>query len=337
MKVALLGVGHWHCPLYLPGLTDDEIDIVGVADPMPAACERIAEACRTNIYKTNDELLDHAKPDFVFAFAPHAAMPQLAANLIRRQIPFVMEKPFGLTRADVAATLAIAGKLFIAVPFIYRISGLRHAMENAMGGFGGGVSHLSIRNIAGPPQRYSMMGVPWMLDRAISGGGCLINLAVHFIDFAILATRQPVSAVSCRTSNRTYGLEIEDYAALTLCHGSGAISTVEVGYTFPQNAGEKREFTLSCASERAYIRTVEDGLRVTLRPSETSTDISVELDTDVFYETFARQTLADFAAGRAPSAGVADMALVMGVVDAAYRSAADGGALTHVVHVGKPQ
>jgi hypothetical protein len=131
-----------------------------------------------------------------------------------------------------------------------------------------------------------------------------------------------------------YGLGVEDYAVLMLHHYSGAISIVEVGYTFPQNTGDKREFTLSCASETAYLRTVEGGLRVTPPLSNVSSDIVVELDTDLFYEIFARQVLADFAAGKPPSASVADMAIVMGVVDSAYRSAASDGALIQVAPAG---
>ena len=38
--------------------------------------------------------------------------------------------------------------------------------------------------VAGPPARYVDAGCSWVLDRSVSGGGCLYLLGVHFTDIA---------------------------------------------------------------------------------------------------------------------------------------------------------
>jgi len=39
-RIAIIGVSHWHLPLYLPGFA--EADVVGVWDRVPAGADHLA-------------------------------------------------------------------------------------------------------------------------------------------------------------------------------------------------------------------------------------------------------------------------------------------------------
>ncbi len=69
MRIALLGVSHWHLPLYLAGLPEGSV--VGVSDDSAAIAARIAAPYGCPVYTDYREMLRETKPDFVFAFAPH--------------------------------------------------------------------------------------------------------------------------------------------------------------------------------------------------------------------------------------------------------------------------
>ena len=99
MKIALLGVSHWHVPLYLPGLPENWV--VGVSDGDAGIAARIAAPYGCPAYTDHRQMLHEVKPDFVFAFAPHYRMHAVASELIEAGIPFTMEKPVGLDRREV--------------------------------------------------------------------------------------------------------------------------------------------------------------------------------------------------------------------------------------------
>ena len=54
--------------------------------------------------------------------------------------------------------------------------------------------------------------------------------------------------------------------------------------------------------------------------------MTVEYNTDEFYSTFLRRSWTDLADGRPPVAGLREAEHAVAVVEAGYRSAANGGA-----------
>jgi predicted dehydrogenase len=160
-------------------------------------------------------------------------MAEEADFLLDERFPFAIEKPGGVTRAEVSALAhkAEATHAFAAVPFVLRQSGMLTAINElaAIDTF----IYLSFRWICGPTRRYVDWNSSWMLDPAQAGGGCLLNLGVHYLDlFQALASGSPASVRSATTSHRAEGRAVEDYAVVTLVAGD-AVGMVETGYTYP--------------------------------------------------------------------------------------------------------
>ena len=127
MRIALIGVSHWHTPFYLdPLLTMPDATVIGVSDPDLARAEELAAKANCPAFTDYREMCARLRPDFVFALGRHCDMADEARFLIDERIPFAMEKPCAITAADAhdIAARAAAANVFAAVPFVIRYSPL---------------------------------------------------------------------------------------------------------------------------------------------------------------------------------------------------------------------
>ena len=210
-------------------------------------------------------MIDETKPDFVIALGRHIDMPAIARFLIDAGIPFMMEKPMGTTAEDVTALADLAEErgAWAAVPFPNRLlpwAVRAKAMIDA--GEFGRISHIVMRLIRPTMQRYREWDSPWMWDRALAGGGALLNLGGHGMDLARMLVGPELSVASAVISNRVHLAEVEDYALATLRNGDGTLVHVEVGYTWPTWPANESDLEFKVAGEKATLRVVPDGLQV---------------------------------------------------------------------------
>lgn len=310
LKIALLGVSHWHVPLYLPGLPEGAV--TAVSDPCAPIAERFARQLRCRSFTDWRTLLDETRPDFVFAFAPHSEMAAMALELIARGLPFSMEKPMGMSAAEVETVEQAAAKTgaFCAVPFVWRYSDTVARLKESL--LSGRILHMSYRFIAGPPSRY-LESSPWMLSSRTAGGGCMTNLGVHFLDMALHLTDTSSAEVlsSVYQYNGTYDVEI--YGASLLRMESGASLALETGYAYPMDAS-KRENRWCIVTENGYYTLAENCLEAREYGKETLR-IPLNTDSDVYYPKFAETTLDDYAGGRTPRASLREILAVRRILD----------------------
>ena len=157
-------------------------------------------------------------------------MREVCLALIARRIPLVVEKPAGVSRQEVIdiREAAEAAGVPIAVPLVQRGGPTDRWLARA-----GSSVYESVQFIAGPPDRYLTNGSPWMVDIDRAGGGCMVNLAPHFVDLFLRSAGAVDAAVTAALSSTLHHCDIEDYAALTLTTPDGRVGTIEVGYAFP--------------------------------------------------------------------------------------------------------
>lgn len=183
----------------------------------------------------------------------------------------------------------------------------------------------------------------WRADVATAGGGTLIEHSIHDID--VLAwVLGPVQEVSCRTANFAGHEGVEDVAACTFIHATGVTSTLVSVWHAVMTRPSLRRIEVFC--EQALLWLDDDGEGpIHVETSDGSHEVAAStagewaarLDVpDEYRVALAPYAAADRAfleavrAGRAPDPGF-DVALAAHhVADAAYRSAALGGAPTAV-------
>lgn len=327
MKIALFDVSHWHFPLYIPALQDAGVEVVGVSDSANVAGSAVADRFDCPLYASSEELLDQAF-DFALVLSRHSAMAALAERLIARRIPFLIEKPCGLNLREVSQLRQLAEEagVYVSVPFIMRVSDLAVRLSPEHGFTGEGYQHLSFRFIVGPISRYEGNGCGWMLDGRQAGGGSMMNVGVHFIDLISSLTGSCIESVSAQVQTFRPDVTVEEFATFACRTSAGQTGVLETGYLYPSTPDDQREFTFSLSHAAAYLRGYADQLEIKLRDDNRRTIATVEYNTDVYYPDFLRRSWADLDLGRAPVAGLRDAEHAIAVVEAGYRSAANGGA-----------
>ncbi len=320
MKLAFIGASHWHLPLYLePALAMPDVTVAGVSDPNP----QVVDALKAKLGCASDtdfrELCRRVKPDLVIALGRHCDMPEQARFLIAEKIPFALEKPCGLNANDVAALAreAEAAGAFAAVPLVFRHGEFFRLLQEESRD----IQYMSFRFIAGFPQRYRAAGCAWMLDPALSGGGCTINLTPHFLDLAVALMGADVTVHQAALSNAAWHERIEDYSCVTLARGAERC-VIETGYLFPAPTSTF-DMHYAIRTPRRYI-VAHDPETIEIVGTGGRRERREMLTTNVpHYATFMSDTVARLRAGKPPLASLADMVPVMRLVDAAYSKAGD--------------
>jgi predicted dehydrogenase len=316
-RVAVIGIGHWHQQLYLEPLTKlADVTIVGVSDPEAAVAARWAGQLGTVADTDYRSLCDKVKPDFVFALGRHCDMAAEAEYLMRSDIPFAMEKPCGRDYAEVRALAGLQAELgaFAAIPFTWRQTGLAATLRAQFSE--GKLSYLLFRRLLGLPERYITAGCSWMLDPAQAGGGCTMNLGVHWIDlFQWLTGDRDTEVVSALLASSRWKLPVEDYSLLVLKSGDSYCVT-DTGYVYP---GGQLDLHHSVVGTDSYLiaDAAGHGSVSDFHGSAEPLEIPVAPD----YGRFVAEVLDQAARGQQPIATMQDMAAVMKVVDRAYRLA----------------
>jgi predicted dehydrogenase len=297
-----------------------DVELIAIQDSDAAiVARRAAELGNPKTFTDHRKMLAAMRPDFVLALGRHSQMAAIAHDLLDAGYPFLMEKPMGISAAEVEAVAAKAGKLnaFVAVPLAQRYAPFAtRARELLAAGRLGPLSHIYVRINRPAPPRYQAWDCAWMFDPAQSGGGCLRNLGSHGLDMFLHLTGEEARVTGAQLSARAHGYAIEDYASVMLRSASGVLGTVEVGNVFPRD-GTDGEWKLA---GRDGILTMKDGVLklATAAGDETlpGTDVAAP------YFTTLRDALDHWRSGKAAPIGMHDCLRAVRLIDQAYACAA---------------
>jgi len=320
IRVAAIEVSHWHAlndAAYLRHLVAmADVELVGIADcDAGIVARRAAEVGNPPTFTDYRAMLDQTRPDFVVALGRHSQMAAIAHDLIEADYPFLMEKPMGISAAEVEAVAAKAEKrnAFIAVPLAQRYGAFAaRARELIAAKAFGPLSHIYVRINRPAPPRYPAWDCAWMLDPAQAGGGALRNLGPHGLDMFLHLTGEDARVTGAQLSRRAHDCAVEDYASVMLRSASGILGTVEVGNTFPRD-GTDGEWKLA---GRDAILTMKDG--IVKLATKAGDKVLPGSDMTSPYFAAVRDALDRWRQGQAPAVGVHDCLRAVRLIDEAY-------------------
>ncbi|HEV8585900.1 MAG TPA: Gfo/Idh/MocA family oxidoreductase [Methylomirabilota bacterium] len=324
IRVAAIEVSHWHSlydAAYLRLLAAmDDVRLVGLHDASAAvAAERAAAVGGPPVFTDYGEMLEKTRPDFVLALGQHSRMAATADALLERGVPFMMEKPMGVSAAEVEriAAKAAARHAFVAVPLPQRYQPfVVRARAMLAGGRFGALSHCYFRLNRPTSARYPAWQSPWMLDPALAGGGCLRNLGSHLFDLFLHLTGEDARVTAAQLSSRVHGQPVEDYASVLLRTTSGVLGTIEVGNTVPY-AGSDSEWKVA-GRDAILVLYHDDTMRLITGAGEEA----LPSPPTPLYQVCVRDILDHLRRGAAPPIGVQDLLRAVRLIDEAYALAA---------------
>jgi predicted dehydrogenase len=223
-----------------------DAQVVAVADPVPAAAERLAADCDAAVYTDTGAMLDRERLDALYICVPPFAHGAPEAAAIERALPFFVEKPLGanLQVAEQIADRVSKAGLVTGTGYHWRCLDITGKARDLLRD---NPARLAIGTWLDrvPP-------VPWWVRRDRSGGQVVEQLT-HVIDLArvLLGEVVSVSAAAARSGHCGADADIDDVTVATVTFASGALAT----------------FAATCLLERRQdtaLRTVSPGLALTV-------------------------------------------------------------------------
>ncbi len=205
----------------------DDASLVAVCDVDPDRAQAVGSRSDVPTWTDHRALLESARPDVVHICTPHDQHAPVAIDCLRAGIAVLTEKPVAATVAEAERVVAAAEQnpdVKIGVCFQNRynatVEAIRNHLDRGVGTVLGGHATVMWHRI---PAYYAAR--PWRGRLASSGGGVLINQAIHTLDL-LQWLLGDVVAVEAQVSGGRIdpGIEVEDTATLVLAHATGARS-----------------------------------------------------------------------------------------------------------------
>ena len=188
--------------------------VVAVHDADPLRADALAGRLGVASDHHLDALLER-QPDVVVVATTHDALADLACRALDAGSHVLVEKPAGLSVADVdrIAVAAATAKRLVKVGFNHRFHpGIRRAITEARSGQFGPVMYMRARYGHGGRLGYER---EWRADAARSGGGELIDQGMHLIDLSnALHGNLPLHSALVHTDY--WDMDVDDNAVVTL-------------------------------------------------------------------------------------------------------------------------
>ena len=257
MKIGIIGLGHLHPRSYMahfqaiPGA-----EVVAVAEADAGLRAAFCQDFKLQGYATVAELLKVEKLDVAAIFLPHVDCPAAAAQCAARGIHLMVEKPMAASAAGAAEIVKVAraANVKLTTGYAWRLHPVaREFKQLIQSGAIGDVVGAEGRCAAGRLNRYIEGHSPWMLQKALSGGGPMYNLGVHWIDLFRWLLADEVVEVSGRNVKVNTQYDIEDNSFAHLKFSKGTVAALDISYTVPDAFPYGRDLFLSARGTRGVI------------------------------------------------------------------------------------
>lgn len=239
LRVAVVGLGDISA-LHLDAIAADPgAELVAVCDPDADRAGTVSAARGCRSYPDLAALLAADRPDVVHICTPHHLHAPMAITCLRADVNVLLEKPVATTVADAQAVALAAddSAAQVGVCFQNRYNVTSSAIRTLLDGgslgplLGGRAAVDWFRDEA-----YYRRS-PWRGTWAQSGGGVLINQALHTVDLLQWFLGAP-TAVRGHAEQLWLPdtVEVEDTASIQLTHPGGARSVMHATNGYVANA-----------------------------------------------------------------------------------------------------
>ena len=321
IRIGILDTAHGHAHSYAAGLRAIAgVELIGVADDDAQRGQAFAERHGIPAFESAEALLAEGLDGVVICSANlhHRPLTELAARHTRH---ILCEKPIATTMADAQAMIDACAntgaKLQIAFPvrFAPPVMRLRALLQS---GALGQIYSLKATN-------HGQMPGGWFVDRALSGGGAVIDHTVHVIDLLRWFFDAEVSEVYAEVGTGLLhdGLGIDDAGLLSFTLSNGAYGTLDTSWSRPAAFPTWGDVTIEVVAERGWARldAFKQQFAVYSNHATKAEWVGWGGNMDL---GLMRDFVGMIAEGRDPSITGLDGLRALQVALAAYQSAADG-------------
>lgn len=240
-KWCVIGTGGIADRRVIPAMQKDEkSELVAVMDKNEAVAKRLSEKYGVPSFTSEKDLLQSVDCDAVYIGTPVALhFPQAKLSLESGKHVLV-EKPIAISSSDGENLLAIARHAgeFLSVGYMMEYHSLHQRAKEL-------IEEGKIGRVCSVHARFSCWYPPiegaWRQQKALGGGGAMMDLGVHCIDLIewLLDTR--ISEVKSFCKNRTFRYEAEDEAAALFMTENGVLGDIAANFNIPDACESRLE------------------------------------------------------------------------------------------------
>ncbi len=276
------------------------------------------------VYESAEALAAAADVDAVAVGVPNAYHLPLAETFLRAGKHVLMEKPMAMNAAEGEAMAATAREMgrTLAVGHMWRFDEEAQYVRGLVAS--GRLGTVVKTKGYGIHAKWGPEG--WFKQKALAGGGALIDMGVHAIDSVLylLGDPKPVS-VYARISTWFGDYDVDDTGVIMITWDSGATSIIESGWWHPHMDGP--EAATQVFGTGGYARmfpTMYVPMSSDEKPERPKFPAREEHCVQRIYTAQIQELAAAVAEGREPANGIDVGLAVMRICDAAYRSSEEG-------------
>jgi predicted dehydrogenase len=235
------------------------LELVGAADPVPAAAEWLA-ARNVRHFADYRQMLNALKPEGVVVATPNQLHEEVAVACLERGIPALVEKPVAHTRESARRICAAVRRTGVPVLVGHHRRHnpmMKAAVEFIASGALGRIVAVAAVDLRRKPDAYYNQA--W---RRTAGGGPLLINGIHDID-CLRALCGEIDTVMAMTASHARGFEVEDTAAVTFTFANGALGNLTLSdavqgpWAWEITSGEEGEYPH--VHEDCYLITGTEG------------------------------------------------------------------------------
>jgi UDP-N-acetyl-2-amino-2-deoxyglucuronate dehydrogenase len=227
-RAAVVGCGDVSV-VHLQAIEKLDIELVGVCDTDQDRATAAAERYGVPRFADHRQLLRAVRPDVVHVCTPHDQHTEVAVDCLEAGVAVLVEKPVAHTVAEAQRLIAAADRhpeVKVGICLQNRYNATTRAARDLLASGelgalrGGSATVLWHRDAAYYRSR------PWRGRKARSGGGVLINQAIHTLDLLEVLLGDVVRVRGHAGRYALDDIDVEDTASMVLDHAGGARSVM---------------------------------------------------------------------------------------------------------------
>lgn len=221
-------------------LLDSRNEIAAVMDASEVAAKRVAEKYGIEKWFTDEEeMLKTVQCDAVYIATPVFCHYKQAMLALKYQKNTMIEKPIAMNAKEGKEILDAfkAAGLQLSVGYFMGYHNLHlQAKDMIKEGKLGQVNLVKMQFSCWYPD------IPgaWRQTKALSGGGAIMDLAVHCMELFTAVTGDTIDKYKAFFATRSFQYEVEDSAVITFKSEGGILGHIDVNFNIPDNAAASR-------------------------------------------------------------------------------------------------
>ncbi|MGB3483432.1 MAG: Gfo/Idh/MocA family oxidoreductase [Mycobacterium sp.] len=292
VRAALVGLGFATQELKLPGyLAEDNVEVVAIADPDPAARAAVAERLGlsdSQQFASYEELITTAEVDYVDVSTPHATHLPIFQLAAASKVSVVCDKPIAMSIAEVDEMIGLVERSGIRAGVHHNYMHFpSHAelIRQARAGAIGRVESVSMgaNSIYAPGVMPGDIG--WRATARFAGGGILMDYGIHllYLSLHLLGDDFVPKTVTARADKRRIreDADVEDTVFVHIEGTDGRTATLTLmwgvgtsGYTLVDGTGGTMQ--IHHANGHAAQHNVADEIRIVHTRDDAGTTVPIE-------------------------------------------------------------